>query len=141
MTPVKQSKEFIIGKQNGDCWVACLASILDCKIEDFPEFTIDKEYKFYDNEVRQSILAKGYLYSEHECSDYSPERNKLIYEDLKKYSINGYVIAIGESPRSTFDYFFLHAVVWHYKEGFVFDPHKSNLGIKYPLWYGVFNKV
>lgn len=141
MIPLKQTREFIIGKQNGNCWVTCLASILECRIEDFPEFTIDREWESYDNEVRKILRAKGYRYLEHEYLDYSPERNKLIYNDLKEHSVDGYVIAVGESPRSTFDYFFLHSVVWHYKKGLVFDPHKSNLGIKYPMWYGIFEKV
>jgi len=141
MIPLKQTHEFIPGKQNGNCWVACLASIFNCKIEDFPEVTLGKDWNSYFDEVRFAISNKGYRYEEHECTSYGEDRNKIIYEDLKAHNVDGYVIAIGESPRATHDLFFLHAVVWSYETGIVFDPHVSNLGIKYPLWYGVFYKI
>ncbi len=143
MIPVYQTKESIDGVQCGNSWEASVASILECKIEDFPSY--DKcentNWVAYNNEVITIIANKGYLYSEKVFKNYSPERNKIIYEELKKYSINGYVLATGESPNSTFN-FFLHSVVWDCENQKVaFDPHKSNLGIKYPMWYGVFIKV
>jgi hypothetical protein len=47
--------------------------------------------------------------------------------DLGSPDTDGYVIAIGESPRSTPENKISHAVVW--RNGIVFDPHPDKSGL------------
>lgn len=119
MKTVPQKYLHISGIQKGDCWRACLASILECDIELFPDPNkIHNWVTLYTTTL--GILHKlGYDYTSYSIAG-------LIEDKLKTTDCNGYVIAIGKSPRSKGKRI-SHAVVW--KNGIVYDPHPDQTGL------------
>jgi hypothetical protein len=100
-----------IKRQKGDCWRACLASILECDIELFPNPNEIKDWPTLYSKTVEVIYSLGYEYSSRPVS--------LFHE-------NGYCIAIGKSPRSKTKRI-SHAVVWN--NGIVHDPHPDKTGL------------
>jgi hypothetical protein len=93
----------------GNCYTACLASLLECKIEDLPafhEFQADGSWFT----VTFEILKKYGLTMDVNHKDLIPEY---------------YSIALGPSPRGHWG----HAVIY-YKDKLFHDPHPEGNGLK-----------
>ena len=107
----------------GDCWRACMASILEIDLE---LLSSPNQSKFFKKDYKDKVYFSWDAYSK----DLFANLKKLGYK-LRNISINEftseltdtYLIATGKSPRGDF----LHAVVWH--NGICFDPHPDNTGI------------
>lgn len=116
MTPVKQSKLYQgDGIHNGNCFAACLASLLDLPLWMVPPF----EDMFARGEWRQRVdewLGKVYglkiVLQEGHFIDDLPE----------------FYIASGKSPRGV-----MHAVIYSHGE-LAHDPHFSDAGIADVQW-------
>lgn len=113
MKPVEQKYLHIpkIG-QKGDCWRACLASILECDIELFPDPNIITDWPTLYNDTLEVLDKMGYSYNSIPVSHFKGN--------------GSYVVAIGKSPRSKRKRI-THAVVWN--NGIVFDPHPDHTGL------------
>ena len=120
MIPVDQKFIVIDGRQNGDCWRACLSSILECDIDTFPAWEYGEEWADYFPSVLRVLESMGYQWGQ-----YTIENTDL--NCLERFSVGGYVIAVGRSPRSTEERQINHAVVW--KNGIAHDPHPDKTGI------------
>ncbi len=111
MTPVKQTR--LSDEKNGihgNCFTACLASLLDLRIEDVPDFSLIGSAwadNFFDFLGRNGCEFNGLSH----------------FEDInQEKGIDGFLIVGGESPRGTARG---HSVI--YKDGKpFFDPHPSN---------------
>ena len=108
-------------QQAGDCWRACLASILECDIEDFPRPDNYNDWSNYYPEVLKVITEKGWQWIGYTIENIDSA------DILQAKDTGGYVIAVGKSPRSTAEKRINHAVVW--KNGIVHDPHPDSKGI------------
>jgi hypothetical protein len=120
MIPVKQKYLHIPDEQAGDCWRACLASILECDIELFPAPNIIDDWSDYYPKIFQVLHSLGYLWIGYTIEN--TDRTSLLAPDT-----DGYIIAVGKSPRSTIEKRVNHSVVW--KNGIIHDPHPDNKGI------------
>lgn len=121
MIPVRQKYIYIEGKQHGDCWRACLASILECDIDTFPAWELDQEWADYFYKVVCQLESMGYIWGEYKIEN-------TTIDCLMEQGIDGYVIAVGKSPRSTPEKRINHAVVW--RNGIAHDPHPFGGGIQ-----------
>lgn len=96
----------------GDCWRACIASITDVDIENFPnpnDYDFETEWSIYWTDVWEKLQTLGF---------------DLCIESVHHFKGNGKpVIASGKSPRGEFN----HAIVWN--NGIIHDPHPDNTGI------------
>ena len=102
--------EYSYIKEKGNCFEACLASILEIDITDVPDlekFGQGRWIKAIDIFLEKHDLIMVHYYSESLPEDYDQ-----------------YCIGSGKSPRGDFH----HAVVCKGKE-FVFDPFKGGNGI------------
>jgi len=115
MKKVMQKYLHIPDIQHGDCWRACIASILECDIDKFPYHNGDISWPDEYDEMIKILNSMGYNYISNPISN-------IFYEQLNSPDTNGYVIAIGNSPRGI-----THSVVW--KNGMVHDPHPDNNGL------------
>ncbi len=123
MIPVYQKYLHIPRKnQKGDCWRACLASILECDIDKFPDPNIITDWPTLYTETLVVIEKMGYKYDSIPIS--------LFHE-------NGYCVAIGKSPRSKRKRI-THAVVWN--KGIVHDPHPDKKGLLDITRFEIFTK-
>lgn len=102
MKPVKQTKMHDLeNSTNGNCFAACLASILECAIDELPEF----------EEQGDSFLEAVFAW----CKENDIEMVCAI----NRYPPLGYSVLVGRSPRSNC---LQHAVIAFDGEP-VFDPH------------------
>jgi hypothetical protein len=115
MIPIKQKYLHIPDKQHGDCWRACIASILECDIDTFPYHNGDISWADEYDEMLRILKSMGHEYISNPVSNI--KEGQLNVRDTK-----GYVIAIGKSPRGVY-----HAVVW--KNGLAHDPHPDGTGL------------
>ena len=122
----------IKGKQNGDCWRACFASLLECDIDVFPEWNINETFDKYYPKLFDKLKELGYEWGEIKIENTEPD-------SFVKYGIDGYVMAIGKSPRSTEAERYNHAVIW--KDGIVHDPHPDKTGILDIISFEVLMKI
>jgi hypothetical protein len=99
------------GEKNGNCFSACVASILELPIEDVPIFV---EVKNWWGEFLSWLKPRGYYALCYHLKDC----DKSVLDD---YEIN---ILSGKSPRGDF----LHAVVANGSK-ILHDPHPSRDGI------------
>lgn len=131
MKAVDQKYLHIPGKQNGDCWRACLASILECEIDDFPyESGLDTNYAWsiYHNLVCRVLEQKGWHWMGYEI-------HNIDLGLLDSKDTDGHIIAVGKSPRGEFS----HAIVW--KNGIAHDPHPDKTGINNITYFEVLTKT
>jgi hypothetical protein len=105
MKPVDQTR---FGVPEGNCFPACVATILHLSIEDVPSFCAKGDGWFQDF---QDWLRRHGLYAV-----------MLKHED--GWSPDGFYILSGKSPRGDF----LHAVVAQGAD-IVHDPHPSRAGL------------
>ncbi len=115
MKPVMQTK---FGKPEGNCWAACIASMLEVGIDAVPAFPVeDGKPHWYD-------ATKEWLHSEHGLDllslhvDLTKADQRRYWRDSKCYWIAG-----GKSPRGDFQ----HATIFKGIE-LAHDPHPSGEG-------------
>jgi len=113
MRPIKQTL-FFEKDGVGNCFEACVASILEISITDVPMF---HEANWFQ-ELWDWLTSIGYTYQGTLNSNFIPSY---------KIGVDGYFIVAGDSPRGPLIKGG-HAVV--YKDGvMVHDPHPDNTGI------------
>ncbi len=116
MKPVMQTK---FG-DNGNCWAACLASLLEFDITDVPDlFTHAEDIEWKAN--TNAWLAR-YGFGCLEFSSLSPD-------DYKALNLATYHIIIGPSPRQEGS----HAVIGRAGR-IVHDPHPDGTGLLNGAW-------
>lgn len=99
------------GEENGNCFSACIASILELNIEEVPTFVAEKNwYKAFT----EWLKPRGYYSMYWNIKDY----DESFLDDF------GICILGGQSPRGDF----LHAVVAEGRK-VIHDPHPSRNGI------------
>ncbi len=118
MIKIRQKHLNVPGEQVGDCWRACIASILECGVGVFPDpndFS-DEPWSVYHDEVVKVLNSRGY------------KLDAYTVESVEQGELNAeYLIAVGTSPRSTDLNALNHAVVW--RDGVAHDPHPDQTGI------------
>ncbi len=119
MIPVNQ--KFLQEPDNGsigDCWRACIASVLELPIDDVPHFG--------ELDVRIGMKMQLLLLHEHGLTLYSMygEGSMSNHPEMQKDD-HEYYFAIGPSPR---DKNVNHQVVCH-KGKIVHDPHPDKTGL------------
>ena len=110
MIPVMQK---IFNFENGDCFSACVASILEVSLECVPNFNLPAHNSFAQN-LKRWCKKQTFI-----LLDITVKDTELISTCI--------VIAGGRSPRATEDWH-RHTVVW-YKGKMIHDPHFEGLGI------------
>lgn len=128
MRPVDQKQFFDAEKrQSGDCWRACLASILELDLEDIPHFVQEQEFGSGKNfllETEAWLVERGLWLLNKQLPEGSSWRGPG----------TGYFILSGKSPRGDWE----HAVVSLGGE-IVHDPHPSRAGLDgSPTSVGIF---
>jgi len=120
MKPIKQT---IFGEGKGNCLSACIASILELKIEEVPVFISSDWW----NDLQKWLQSKGYFAIDIEA------KNKEGYCNFYEVPKGLYVILTGDSPRGDF----LHCVVGiiDYDNNkmianYIHDPHPDNSFLK-----------
>jgi len=113
MTPIKQT---ILGSK-GNCFDACIASILDLEINDVPNLNAHLENGLWVSVLNKWLASFGLSYM----------AVTIPFSDIDLYFENKdfYHIIIGHTDRSSP---LLHAVVGR-KGKMVFDPHPTGLGL------------
>lgn len=106
MKPVDQTT---FGVPAGNCFSACIASLLEVDIAEVPYFMDEKDWVA---KLNRWLAPRG-LYAT--CFSYTPE-------DIKLWQPGGYCILGGQSSRGS------HAVVGRGRE-VVHDPHPSREGL------------
>lgn len=124
MTPIKQTRFSDPEKGiHGNCFSACIASLLDLSINDVPDFSaLGNEWSkvYYEFMNKQpGIIVDGCKYS---------IDKKSYPNDIDDYpGIDDYVIVGGSSLR---DPIRGHAVIYNHKtKTMAHDPHPSNDGL------------
>lgn len=110
MKPVRQT---VFGNHKGNCFAACVASILELRLDEVPNFACQKPWEAKMNawlhERGLHSLTCHFVPVEGESEVVIPE-------------LRGYYIVSGTSPRATEDEHFLHSVVYLDGER-CHDPH------------------
>ncbi len=118
MIPVKQTK---FGINEGNCFTACVASILHLDLEIIPNFCVEHGsyfQKFTNEWLREKT---GFFYMESRIPD----------EETRQLILKGYYIVSGKSPRSKLCD---HCVVG-FNGQMVHDPHPDNTFISGDIRY------
>ena len=110
MIPVKQT---LLGPEQGNCFAACIASILELPISSVPNFCL---YHDWFQRVNEFLEPLGLCYIEVDIS-----ASGLMYGLLNN---NNFYVLSGKSP----NYDCLHAVVAQ-GDVIVHDPHPDNKGL------------
>ena len=132
MIPVTQTKVVVTNSKgekvvNGNCFAACIASLLELPITEVPnvEVFFHMETGYWQDVMDTFLESKGYeLASGHQfqCFHFPdldiPDREKLM-EELK----DQYYLVYGDSPRGVY-----HSTIWQ-NGVMVHDPHPSRDGI------------
>lgn len=120
---MKRVFQQIIDRNKGDCFSACLASILEIKIEEVPKFMW--HFKTYEKDAVNLWLApRGYGLLRVRWPEEIRTGNDIPFHAVRLL----YCIAAGKSPRGDW----LHAVVGcleAYTFKMIHDPHPSGRGI------------
>lgn len=120
MRPVMQTRGYDptapANQQRGNCWTACIASLLDLPIEDVPDFVqidVDGGRNFF-NHTMMFLLARGYEL--HSVDPAAPG--------------DDYYIQCGLSPRSpAADGQEVHHAVIYLHGELAHDPHPDQTGV------------
>lgn len=113
MIPVMQTK---FGNEEGNCFAAAIASVLEVKLEDLPNLNSAQNKEWF-RDLWNFLVSHGFSYR----GDIHNEAKILAYDK----GVNGYYVVNGKSPRG---YSRGHAVVYH-KGKFVHDPYPGGNGI------------
>ena len=120
---MRETEQTIFEKGKGNCFAACVASILEVPVSEVIHFP-DGECAEWRDIVNDWLFARGLFFLD--ISLPGDMRDSVV-----KYW--GHHIIMGESPR---DGDVMHAVVG-YKGDIVFDPHPSRDGLNGNDWtYG-----
>ena len=130
MKPIMQ-KHLHKGKVSGDCWRACIASILECDIDLFPSPNDIKNWVILYTTILGILEKMGYEYNSYSVAGITEK--KMLCDDT-----DGYCIAIGKSPR-TIKKRISHAVVW--RNGIKHDPHPDCTGLLDITRFETFTKI
>lgn len=135
MKPVMQT---LFGKGKGNCYAACIASILEIPIEDVPNFCAQSQYNWH-KAVADWMSVRGLRII---ALEFSTRKGLWGGEALKRcwtYGLGGeWVILSGLSPRSTDRANpMYHSVVgqprgWGFR--MVHDPHPDGTGLRGHPW-------
>ena len=109
MKPVDQE---VLSSINGDCFRACIESILECELKDIPDFMGGGE-QFFNYRISDWSKKIGVILIDATIED--PESDE--YKDM-------FLVATGKSPRGNCN----HAVIFQNGE-MVHDPHPEKLGL------------
>lgn len=116
---VKPQTQTIFGSENGNCFAACVASILNLPVEEVPNFCALENWVERTNDW---LAPRGFFF----LSVSIPEEEAVLLH-LKRA---GYHLIMGEAARGC-----LHSVV-----GFagrtIHDPHPSGGGLQRAIEYG-----
>jgi hypothetical protein len=116
MKPVDQTK---FGKPDGNCFAACIASVLEFPLESLPDLST-----YADDDGAWWLAIQAWI---EENTDYSYVEVAIQdFEESNKFFGNSYWIATGKSPRGKD---LNHAVVYCQGE-LVHDPHPDKTGLK-----------
>jgi hypothetical protein len=116
VTPVFQTR---FGKPHGNCFAACVVSIIGGRLEDFPDLSDLAEDSVEANTERQRRI-EGYVH----------ERGYEIVRCVGEMPAERYVIAVGEGPGAL-----PHACVY-FDRKLVHDPSPKGGGLKMvDAWY------
>ena len=110
MIPTQQR---VTNFENGDCFSACIASILELPLQIIPNFNIPSREHFAEN-VKNWCERQSFI-----LLDITLENPGLIKDCWS--------IANGQSPRGTEDWH-KHSVVWYGNE-MAYDPHPDGTGL------------
>lgn len=113
MTPVKQTKLYSAdGIHNGNCYAACIASLLDLPLWMVPPF--------------EDMFGRGSGQWRDRCDEWLARMFKLeiVLRDGHSADLPEHYIANGKSARGV-----LHSVIYRAGE-IVHDPHPSDSGIE-----------
>jgi hypothetical protein len=113
MTPIKQT---ILGPK-GNCFAACIASILDCPISNIPDLNAYEESEEWMQVLNDWLSGRGLGYME--CL--VPMDELDVFFGSKDF----YHVIVGPTERNSS---LFHAVVGR-KGKVVFDPHPTDLGL------------
>lgn len=100
------------GKEFGNCWGACIATLLEIPLEEIPNLNIEN----------QTLVTNNWLaslgYGIFECQP-------LTKETMESLGLSTYHIITGDSPRGNFK----HAVIG-FNGIFIHDPHPDQTGLR-----------
>lgn len=100
--------------ERGDCWSACIASLLEVPMAEVPHFIRHDTMDEINEEVRVWMLARGFLLLTLKPDGWEPPDG-------------AFAIAAGAGPRGH-----RHCVVWQGGRGMAHDPHPSRAGLAGP---------
>jgi len=132
MKPVKQKYLHVPDKVNGDCWRAAIASVIECDIEDLPIPIIEESWSEYCLKMDIKLAEMGWENIQYPV--------RCVTEGmLSSPDTDGYVLALGKSPRFSGTGRINHYIVW--KNGMVHDPHPENKGILDIIDFEILRKI
>ncbi len=117
MIPINQTK-FSTETTSGNCFAACIASILEKDINDIPHLDFNESFSEYLERFHKYLESINFLYIE--C-----ERHGLLNTN---FNYINYHLICGKGPRKRNDKNIDHCVIG-YKGIIYFDPHPSKEGL------------
>jgi hypothetical protein len=122
MKPVMQT---IVARNQGNCWSACIASLLELPIEEVPPFVKDGGENFL--QLAQDWLGKRGLF----ILRIRMPKEILTGDDIRWHQIPECLcIATGKSPRGDYGHAVVGRIVDAYKFEMLHDPHPDGTGIE-----------
>ena len=121
MTPVSQT-EFCGPHSTGNCWAACIASMLDLPLADVPDLRGKADGEWYDLTVK-FLRSKGMTI---DISGGRTRRPEGGFRFAPPPPGEGPLIASGESPRGASGG---HSIIVDRSGAMLHDPHPSGDGI------------
>jgi hypothetical protein len=105
------------GEPVGNCWQACVASLLDLQLDQVPHFAMESPHSWFRSTRRFVFQHTGF-----DLGCFVPK--------FPLTEPGQYVIGVGPSPRGDF----LHAVILDGTTGeLAHDPHLSRAGLAGPV--------
>lgn len=124
MIPVDQSiMHDPDNKRYGDCWRACVASVLELSLENVPHFAGNGGENSFDptKDYLRFMAKHGFLV----MSIHMPVgKNGLVSHPVPVEDEHPYYFIIGKSPRCKDDH-----VCVGYQQGLLHDPHPGKTGL------------
>lgn len=117
----------------GDCWRACITSIIECDIDLLPDYNDEKVWSKYYVLMFEKLEELGWRLQQFNVAE------MFRYQEFNLSDTDGFMIAVGKSPRAKNSRVMNHAVVW--KNGIVHDPHPQKLGILDIQEFDVLTKI
>ena len=103
---------------SGDCWIACIASILEIDINELPnpnDYDAKNNWVEYARVVLEKLDSLGY---------------ELLCQTPNEFTkLTDIMMVVGKSPRGDFN----HCVLWDDK--IIHDPHPDNTGVENIIFF------